>query len=45
MIVPLILLYELSIFLSALIHRRRKEQLEEVLEPSAEPPAESVEAG
>lgn len=45
MIVPLILLYELSIFLSALIHRRRKDQLEEVLEPSAEPPAESVEAG
>ncbi len=44
MIVPLLLLYELSIFLSAVIYRRRQESLEEALEPSAEPPAESVEA-
>lgn len=44
MLVPLLLLYELSIFLSAVIYRRRKERMEEILEPSSDPPAESVEA-
>lgn len=46
MIVPMILLYELSIFLSAAIHRRRREREEaERLGPSAKPPSGTVEAG
>ncbi len=45
MLLPLLLLYELSIFLSAVIYRRRKDRLEEALAPSEEPPVGSVERG
>jgi sec-independent protein translocase protein TatC len=42
LMLPLTLLYELSIFLSAGIHRRREQRLEEALKPSGETPAGSV---
>jgi sec-independent protein translocase protein TatC len=46
MMVPLLLLYELSIFLSAGIARRRRERQErERLEASKQPPEGTVEAG
>jgi sec-independent protein translocase protein TatC len=44
MMIPLLLLYELSIFLSAGIVRRRRKKEQEVLEPSMVPPDGSVEA-
>lgn len=44
MIAPLILLYEGSIGLSALVHRKRRER-EEALRPSTEPPPGAVETG
>lgn len=44
MMVPLILLYELSIFLSAGIHKRRMKRMGEPLEPSPDPPPDSVQA-
>ncbi len=42
LMLPLMLLYELSIFLSARIYRRRQRKLGETLEPSGEAPAGSV---
>jgi len=44
MIVPMVVLYEVSIVLSRLIHRR-KEQEEESLKPSTDPPSGVVETG
>ncbi len=43
LIIPLLGLYEMSIFLSARIYKRRQERLAEVLEPSDSPPEGSVE--
>ncbi len=48
LLVPLILLYELSIFLSAGIYNRRQKRDEEgsgPIQPSTEPPSGSVQAG
>ncbi len=47
MLIPLLLLYELSIFLSAGIVRRRRahEEEKEAIEPSIGPPENTVEAG
>jgi sec-independent protein translocase protein TatC len=43
---PMILLYEISIFLSAMIHRSRQDQdVSEPLRPSPEPPEGAVESG
>ena len=44
MIAPLVVLYEASIGLSALVNRKRRER-EEALRPSEEPPPGAVEAG
>ena len=44
MIAPLVVLYEGSIGLSAMVHRKRRER-EEALRPSQEPPPGAVEAG
>ncbi len=44
MIVPMVVLYEISIVLSRIIHRRKAEQEEEPLEPSPDPPPGAVES-
>jgi sec-independent protein translocase protein TatC len=42
---PMIILYEVSILLSAMIYRKKHERAEETLKPSTEPPEGAVESG
>jgi sec-independent protein translocase protein TatC len=42
---PMVVLYEVSIVLSAMIHRKKRAREEEALRPSPEPPEGAVESG